>query len=208
MDLHDSLGVWISYRGLGFSEPTQENFSVILICLLPCKSTSKSVCRVWGMTFSISYKSTSEDHLKKIQQKTWWDSQDLSALSNSRSYKFPENRVESNSTRSDISHPKKMQNFPQQCCHWELDPKLLLTAVGSSQSTIRLQTDSFLKVWHKEWKKITCLHSRHFIQHELHRNIKVPQNRRTRCFYWLREAASMHSKRQWRKYFPWKETVG
>lgn len=42
----------------------------------------------------------------------------------------------------------------------------------------------------KFFLKITCLPSRHFIQHELHRNIKVPQHRRTRCFYWLKEAAS------------------
>lgn len=110
-----------------------------------------------------------------------------------QSHKLPENRVEFNSTkRSDVSHSKKMRNFPLWCCHWELDPKLLLSAVGSSQSRISFFFFFSLKVWHKEWKKkrILSLHSRHFIQCELPKNIKVPQNRKTRCFYWLREAAS------------------
>lgn len=58
--------------------------------------------------------------------------------------KLPENRVESNGTRSDVSHPKKMQTFPQWCCHWELDPKALLTAAGAAQVELDANR-SFLK---------------------------------------------------------------
>ena len=141
MDLHGSPWVWISYRGLGFSEPMQESFSVLLIHLLHCTLTSLVKKLLYSWEYDIC--NFLHNHVwgafekNKTKRKLWWDSEDLSVLIQSHSHKFPENRVESNSTRSDVSHSPKMQNFPQQCCHWELDPKLLLTAVGSSQSRIR-----------------------------------------------------------------------